>query len=456
MKILITGARSYVAYYWGLALKDKHQVIYADSLNHPYCRYAPFADTYIKVAAPAQDQEGFKRDIQAIVLEQGVDMIIPTCEEVFYLSSFADTMACQVFCPEYQLLADLHHKHHVFGLLPDNTGIRIPETRPVFSVSDVIRSDATILKPAFSRFGSKVIMNPGTEDLSIIDGKQPWVQQEKLVGRSLCSYAVAVNGKMVAYSCYHARYSIENSAALGLAPVQYDQIEAFNKAFIEQHGYSGQVAFDFIDDEVRGGVYVIECNPRGTSGIHLMNLPDLQAAVFEQGPKVRTHERMMAFKPILSWYNTIGKLGGGYKDNLKDQLGDCIDILAPEGEPKVSRRRWLLMFEMGWRMIRNRATLAESTTYDIEWNGQALTQISTEPMQVQRIGKKSDGSEGYLYGSVSGAQGEFIIKPPFARVEILKTAEGDRGGKEAKRLARAVIDQMPASNSTIIGDQRYG
>ena len=455
MKILITGARSYVAYYWGLALKDKHSVIYADSLNHPYCRYAPFADTYIKVAAPAQDQEGFKRDIQAIVLEQGVDMIIPTCEEVFYLSSFAGTLDCEVFCPDHQLLSDLHHKHHVFGQLPDNTEIKIPETRPVFSVYDVMRLGSTILKPAFSRFGSKVIMNPGSDDLSAIDGKQPWVQQAKLEGRSLCSYAVAVNGKMVAHSCYHARYSIENSAALALAPVQYAQIEAFNRAFIEQHQYHGQVAFDFIEDEVQGGIYVIECNPRGTSGIHLMNLQDLQSAVFEEGPQARTHQRLMAFKPILNWYNLLGKLGGGYKATLKEDLVDCMDILAPEGEGRVSRRRWLLMLEMVWRMLRHRMSLAESTTYDIEWNGQSLTRVSEEPMQFQKVGVQPDGSEGYLYGAPSRAQGHFIIKPPFARVEILKTADGDFGANEAKRLARLIVDQMPKGDSILLGGQRH-
>lgn len=455
MKILITGARSYVAYYWGLALKDKHSVIYADSLNHPYCRYAPFADTYIKVASPAQDQEGFKRDIQAIVLEQGVDMIIPTCEEVFYLSSFAGTLDCEVFCPDHQLLSDLHHKHHVFGQLPDNTEIKIPETRPVFSVYDVMRLGSTILKPAFSRFGSKVIMNPGSDDLSAIDGKQPWVQQAKLEGRSLCSYAVAVNGKMVAHSCYHARYSIENSAALALAPVQYAQIEAFNRAFIEQHQYHGQVAFDFIEDEVQGGIYVIECNPRGTSGIHLMNLQDLQSAVFEEGPQARTHQRLMAFKPILNWYNLLGKLGGGYKATLKEDLVDCMDILAPEGEGRVSRRRWLLMLEMVWRMLRHRMSLAESTTYDIEWNGQSLTRVSEEPMQFQKVGVQPDGSEGYLYGAPSRVQGHFIIKPPFARVEILKTADGDFGANEAKRLARLIVDQMPKGDSILLGGQRH-
>lgn len=456
MKILITGARSYVAYYWGLALKDKHEVLYCDSLSHPYCLYAPFAKQYFKVAPPTQDFEGFKSDIMQIVLEQGVDMVIPTCEEVFYLSSFAGALDCEVFCPDHQLLADLHHKHHVFAQLPGNTEIKIPETRSVFNVSDVMRLDSTILKPAFSRFGSKVIMNPGSDDLSAIDGKQPWVQQAKLEGRSLCSYAVAVNGKLVAYSCYHARYSIENSAALALSPVQYAQIEAFNRAFIEQHEYHGQVAFDFIEDEVRGGIYVIECNPRGTSGIHLMNLQDLQAAVFEEGLQARTHQRLMAFKPILNWYNLIGKLGGGYKATLREDLTDCMDILAPEGQEKVSKRRWLLILEMGWRMIRHRMSLAESTTYDIEWNGQSLTRAVEETMQFQKIGKQSDGSEGYLYGAQGGAQGHFIIKPPFARVEILKTAEGDFGAKEARRLARLIIDQMPKFESTLLAGQRHG
>lgn len=446
MKILITGARSYVAYYWGLSLKAKHEVIYCDSLAHPFCRYVPFDSQYIRVAPPAQDTQGFKRDIQAIVLEHGVDLVMPTCEEVFYLSSFAGELGCRLFCPDHSLLTDLHHKHHVFGLLPECPGVFFPQTQLVFDRSDVMRLDTTILKPVFSRFGAKVIMNPKGDDLSAVDGSQPWVQQEKITGRSLCSYAVAVNGKMVAYSCYHAKYSISNSAALGIDSVNYPKIEAFNKTFIERHNYTGQVAFDFIEDEVRGGLYVIECNPRGTSGIHLLVLDDLEEAVFGTGAEVRTHQKLMVFRQILGLYNRLGALSGGRRVNLSDELRGSVDILNPAGEPAVSSRRWLLLFEMGWRMIRHGCSLAESTTYDIEWNGQPLREPVLAPMQYWPLGDEH-GDLRFSYGHPGGQLGLIRLRSPYGQLQIERVAGGDWSGVEAKIIHRKIRDQEPERES---------
>lgn len=372
MKILITGARSYVAYYWGLALRNDHEIHFADSLAHPFCRYTSFAEQYHRVAPPATDAIGFAHDLRKIIRTNEIDLVIPTCEEIFYVSAMSETLGCEAFCPEHDLLAKLHHKLDFYNLLPTGVGIRFPETSLITHPSQVKSINSTVLKPVFSRFGCNVITHPENADLSGVGSKGPWVQQEKLEGRALCSYAVAIQGKMVAFSCYHARYRMKNSAALGIAAVSYKAIEAFNAEFIRDQQFTGQIAFDFIEDEVKGGIYVIECNPRGTSGIHLLNLDQLGAAMLGSEATVDVYSHLAVFKPHLRLYHWLGLVEGGCHRGMHDEIRQAHDILQPPGAKSPSCKRWLLGVELMMRMVRHKCSLAQSTTLDIEWNGQEI------------------------------------------------------------------------------------
>lgn len=383
MKILITGARSYVAYYWALALKDKHQIFFADSLASAYCRFAPFASTFIKVAPAAQDFEGFRRDVMGIVARESIDLIIPTCEEVFFLSAFAPELACKVFCPEHELLARLHNKYTVFETLHFDRSIKFPETHRIRKRSDVDRSFNSIIKPVYSRFGANIITDISLTQQAQLDESIEWVQQRRLTGRSLCNYAIAREGRMLGHVCYHGKHRIKHSCSLYLETVDYPAITAFTKAFIAKHNYTGQVAFDFI--EASDGIYVIECNPRGTSGLHLMDLNTIEAALFADGPAITEHGQPMAFKFPLRFYKALNqldtKVGAWFREDMKCAL----DVLKPPQHPSPGLRATLAnLAELLWRRLRQGVKLTEAATYDIEWNG--------DPIPVTTPGEPSQGS----------------------------------------------------------------
>jgi len=59
------------------------------------------------------------------------------------------------------------------------------------------------------------------------------------------------------------------------------EITRFVTEFVEKINYTGQISFDFIRSKER--LYVIECNPRATSGIHLFECsPGLAKAFLEK------------------------------------------------------------------------------------------------------------------------------------------------------------------------------
>lgn len=364
MNILITGSRSYVAYEWGKALSSGHTIIFADSLRFPFCRFAKFPSRYIRHASPAASDGAFQRDIESIVAAHNIDMIIPTCEEVFYLSAFKDSLDCQVFCDSHEMLLALHDKSRVFdkamalGELPH---IKLPRTHLVSGSVDIHLGFDSILKPVFSRFGAEVVM---TVDQSLKDGwcdSRTWIQQEKIDGTAWCTYAIAVNGKMVAHTAYQSGARINQSASLYLVPQFSPVLEAFVRCFIETHGYHGQLAFDFI--ERAGDFYLIECNPRGTSGIHLLESSGIEQALLGSAPiKERLGDKQFGLAIMLyKWIKRI-EFTHQYNPITVDVLGESQDF-----KPKCLSL--LSLAELLVLSIRKRCTLAQASSLDLEWNG---------------------------------------------------------------------------------------
>lgn len=370
MRILITGARSYPAYYWALALRGQHTIHFADSLHTSFCRFAPFESRFHLIAGPAVDARQFRDDIRCIVQQQQIDLIIPTCEEVFYLSAFAHELHCELFSPGHDLLVKLHNKATVFDHLPNAGGVLKPITRAITQPNDIDHSLDSIMKPVFSRFGAQVIMNARADGAAAMDGVQPWVQQQRLDGEALCNYAIAKDGKLIAHSVYRAKHRISNSAALFMESVGRPDIETFTQAFVSQHGYTGQVAFDFID--TLDGIYVIECNPRATSGLFFLDIATLNDALFAEGYVSHSGHRTVAFKHILKLYGCLGLLDSTTTQGYKQEVEQAMDVLNNPDYPMPGNRSILAVIELLWRRVHHGIKLTEASTYDIEWNGNSI------------------------------------------------------------------------------------
>ena len=98
----------------------------------------------------------------------------------------------------------------------------------------------------------------------------PWVAQRFVPGQEYCSFSVLVDGQLRAHSSYQPRYRVGRGSGIYFHSCAPAPIRAFLEQFGRATGYTGQVGFDFIEDQ-QGRFHVLECNPRATSGVHLFD-----------------------------------------------------------------------------------------------------------------------------------------------------------------------------------------
>lgn len=120
-----------------------------------------------------------------------------------------------------------------------------------------------IIKPRFSRFASKVIC------ASEIDNKRhndSYIVQDFVKGQQYCSYALVENGKIISRSTYITLLNAGRGAGILLKYIEDKEITGVEAFIAKDFNFTGQLAFDFIKDE-NGDIFIIECNPRMTSGL---------------------------------------------------------------------------------------------------------------------------------------------------------------------------------------------
>lgn len=365
MRILITSARAPVALEWAqIALKNRHDVVVVDTLQHPLSKSLSGAE-YKRVASPRFAFRQYKKDMIPLIEES--DFVIPTCEDIFYLAIIIEKnseLKKKVFAPSFQTLKTLHDKYRVQELLNDE--VLFPETKLITDKSDIDTNDKySILKPVYSRFGSDIITSISKQNILNItcSETEPWVQQRKVDGEYICNYAVINHGKIVSHIVYKPRYLVNNAAATYFEYIEDATCDAFISSFAQEHSYHGQIAFDFIRNDE--GLFVIECNPRATSGIHLcapkIDIVGNSVSIVEH-ESIRESCRvgasmifMFSSRALLNW--TLGKLFSDYRK--------ATNVLA-----NIPLVKQLTSFKELFTIARQeRITLAEASAFDIEYNG---------------------------------------------------------------------------------------
>jgi len=367
MLVLVTGARAPVAIEWANALiRLGHRVILTDSLKNPLGAHCYSIEHYIKTHSPRFNFTHYRRDILAIIDQFNVDMVIPTCEEIYYLAQCAVLRPLvNWLLPSPDLLFGLHHKYQVFELINDLPEVLLPVTRLIRNKSDVVINKETILKPVYSRFGSHVIRQVTRQrvDALSISPERQWVQQQKIQGESLCNYALFEHGELRVHQAYLPKYCVNQSAASGFKPVTNHSIHRFMVAFGRKFHFHGQVSFDFmIENEC---IYVIECNPRATSGLHLV--AKQCEAVFPHlvfSPPQTTQLHHLGVAMLFSQGATSLRRGKTWQDYLRGQ-----NVMRHLARTLRFGAQFCSLFELFQIAKRYKISLSDATTYDIEWNG---------------------------------------------------------------------------------------
>jgi predicted ATP-grasp superfamily ATP-dependent carboligase len=380
VNILITSSRAPVA----LELirvfgRAGHRVYATDTMRWTVGSHSRYLAQHIVTPSPRYDSAGFAAALLQIIERAQIDWLIPTSEEVFFVARHHQALATRtrVFTEPLDVLDSLHHKHH-FQLRCAALGIRTPRTVLVCD-RDELRAalpcfPAYLLKPAYSRFASQIITNCGPRAGQIAlescrpTPAQPWLIQQYIAGESICSYSTLHGGHVTAHCAYTTPRKVNHGSG-----VQFESINgAETLAIVRQLGaalsHTGQLSLDFIRGEDR--LYLLECNPRATSGVHLIDSnaligsltnPDQPTWVEPAGRRGQLTLALLASGPAqLRGWPALLRDAARVRDVIfarADPLPALIQLRAALTFVAISRRK--------------RIGLVAAMTDDIEWNGEA-------------------------------------------------------------------------------------
>lgn len=361
--VLITGGRSPVALEMSRIFGGAgDQVIVAESSGGFLCRTSRYVKKHHKVPSPRYRCRDYVDTLLKIVSEEGVGLLIPTCEEIFVISKFLHRFPsnCRVLAPDFALIESLHRKDS-FVALARSMGLSVPETKVFRSVKvDGFQDDQQlVVKPVYSRFGNEAFVSRNGE-LVVAAEEREWIVQEYLEGPELHSYAIVREGKVLVNVVYRSLANEHGTGpSLAFEAVTNSRVEDWVARFVGGIGFSGQIAIDFIVDS-DGTPKAIECNPRSTSGLHL--LADRQgiyealangAVCPQAGGELRA--KGLRLPCIL-----LGK-GGQFKD-VVFRWDDPLPVLGQFATLAV------FALKAFWK----RMSLSEAMVDDFRWNGESI------------------------------------------------------------------------------------
>jgi hypothetical protein len=372
---LITGARSPAALDIARDFSAAgYRVHMADSRRARLARWSNTPEKVHLIAPPVQDPVGFRRDVAALVDRLDPEIVVPTCEEVFHLAAAREdgVNVGPLFAPPLSTLDRLHSKDR-FAAEVLALGLNVPKTRLATDAldPDAIELDRVVLKACYSRFGSGTLIRPTRADVAALKPTKadPWIVQDLIIGTEYSSYTAAIGGKVVAFATYLSSLKLKGGAGYAFTPAKPEirgrLLEAAS-AVAAAFGLTGQFAFDAIDDGER--TWLIECNPRATSGVHLLTRNgELAKAMTGANGFAEGRGESRQNLPMMLSYGLLARLSGQGADWRR--LIAAQDVIGAPGDrlPLLGAIFDTVSFAIAAR--RQGATLTGATTSDIEWNG---------------------------------------------------------------------------------------
>jgi hypothetical protein len=378
--VLVTGARAPVALHLARLLHGAgRRVILADSPARPIAAASTACAAYHRLPPPRFAASAYADAVEALVRAEGVETVIPTCEEIFYLGQLwrDRAMPARLFAPDMAMLSRVHDKH-AFIRLAQSLGLDVPETTLLQSDADLAsvrgHSRELVFKPVWSRFARDVLLRPSPGELDAIHPSPaaPWVAQRFVAGDEISAYAVALNGKLKALALYRSLYRAGKGAGICFEPVEDAAARRFVETFVAGTNWTGQISFDLIREK-DGTVLPLECNPRAVSGLHFFRDPQRFAdAVLDDGPEVKPDVARLQTVRLAMWiYGLPAALRSGGIGRFRQTMRGADELLDWSGDPAPRKAQWRALAEIAGTALRQRISLQAASTRDIEWNGPA-------------------------------------------------------------------------------------
>ncbi len=382
MNLLVTSSRMHftLALIRDLA-KSGHRVFATDTFDAAPGSHSRFNAGHFVTAPPRQEPRKFIADLKRLAVEHEIDLIVPSYEEVFVIAKHRAELedVTKIFCPSFEVLAELHDKSRFPGLV-ERIGLPSAKTIIAHNADELRQAVAQFehyaARPAFSRGGVTFLSNygPRAGALNLDDAHptqdNPWVVQEYLEGEDLCSHSIARNGELLYHVTYGIPIALHHAYGAQIESVDEPATVEAVKAVVKATGYTGQIAFDY--KKTARGLFLVECNPRCTNGIMLME-PNAVRDAITQCPAPRLHvvppggKAQVEFAMIRAMIDGVISVPRGLHDLLTGH-GVYLDIhdVLPALYVYLTLRRFKKMAEM------EHISLADKLQNDIVWNGEPL------------------------------------------------------------------------------------
>lgn len=390
MQILVTSSRMPYALSEIRAFSRMgHTVHSADTFAWAPGNHSVHASEHHETVSPRKDPDGYVSQLNMLVDMYRLDLVVPTFEEVFYLSRHGRTLGqhgAEIFAPEFETLCALHDKTS-FARLASELGLHVATpkvctTREQFE--EAIAAHAHwFARAAFSRAGSGVCTNTGPlAEQSTPEDVQPtpdapWIVQPFIEGEDLCSFSVVRHGKLVCHSTYRHPKELDNCGGIVFESLVDPRTLDAAQRIAEHMNYHGQMSLDFIDGD-DGNLYLVECNPRPTAGVSVMPpsifVPAVLGEFDGQAPHVapaglRRHIgaallRDMVVHPGELW------------SDLQEMFSDAKDVYFDDDDPMPGLYQFLSLFHVLEHRRENKGhendKLSIGYLHDICWDGASV------------------------------------------------------------------------------------
>lgn len=320
----------------------------ADFLHFPLGRFSRRLTRYYRLPSPRWRQPLFKQAVEHL-MSRSYSTVFACNEEIFWLSQCAAGV-----WERLEILEKLHRKDAFVRLL-EESGLPAPSTVPLEEWKG--GPEGVVLKRVYSRFGESTWLEPDFALLERLRGESGWLVQRKLGGAQICFSGFAWKGELLCGCCYESRWGRLRGAAHGGAGLYFHkctapELEEQARKLVRDLAFSGPIGLDFV-----GGV-AVECNPRWTSGIHLLDLTPMLTALGlpTRSGWVAPEQAQLAAAMLL-------------RSGITQDFMRARDIVwdAQDWGPALAQP--LALAELLWRSQRRKISLSRAMTWDIEWNG---------------------------------------------------------------------------------------
>lgn len=372
MNILVTGARSLAALELIRNFGFHGDTVYAaDSIRNPICKYSKFLKKYFFVPSAKFDENEYIERLINILNDFNIDVLFPICEEVFYISR--NKRRLEKFCPNLKILADDFDKlkllHNKFEFYKMSKSLCIPTAESIL-VSDksnldefIKKNGKTILRSVFSRFGTSAFVVGSANEVKNKFLNQNFIASKFIPDSKLvCYYCYCENAEVKFDISYSSPFKSSVNACTVFEVFKNDgKIKEYAERIIKSLKLSGNISFDFIYD---GNMfYIIECNPRITSGIHVLNKNNFEKMFFD-----KMNFSLIKENPQILLLNIFNFKN--YNFRFLKKIFSSRDVLFSKEDLKPFFMLPKFIFEMLKISIKNSVSLIDATTYDINWNGE--------------------------------------------------------------------------------------